>query len=488
VADNEAPPGGTGTPAGPPGGGTPADPVDTGGPGRAVVWTAAITALGGLLFGYDTGVVSGALLFLKDSFPHISSFDKELVTSLLLVGAAIGAIGAGRIADRIGRRPTILVTAAVFMVGVLCAAFSPAFAFLLGARVVIGLAVGSASMVVPMYIGEAAPPKYRGALVSFNQLAITSGILVSYLADYGLASSRDWRLMFGLATIPAVLLFVGMLTQAESPEWLITHDREDDARRVLSRLRHAGNVDVELASMKEGARRQNVTVRELLSPRLRGALTLGVLLAVFQQVTGINTIIYYAPTLLNNAGLGSSSALLANVVNGGINVSMTLLAIRLLDRVGRRTLLIGGTCGMAVALAVIAITFQVGGSHLTGTAAVVTIVFLFFYTGSFAIGLGPVFWLLISEIYPVRVRAPAMSVATFANWAANFVVTISFLTLLNAITDAGTFFLFTFLTLVAAVYFWRRVPETKGMRLEDIGAQIEGRRLAPAAVTARSAQ
>jgi sugar porter (SP) family MFS transporter len=448
-----------------------------------VVWTAAITALGGLLFGYDTGVVSGALLFLKDDFHSISSFQKELVTSLLLVGAAIGAIGAGRVADRIGRRPTILVTAAVFVVGVLGAALSPVFGVLLGARVVIGLAVGSASMVVPMYIGEAAPPKYRGALVSFNQLAITSGILVSYLTDYGLASSRNWRLMFGLAAIPALLLFVGMLTQAESPEWLVTHDREDDARRVLSRLRHEGNVDVELASMKEGMQRQNVTVHELLSPRLRGALTLGVLLAVFQQITGINTIIYYAPTLLNNAGLGSSSALLANVINGGINVGMTLVAIRLLDRVGRRTLLISGTCGMVLALFVIAVTFQVGGSHLTGTAAVVTIVFLFFYTGSFAIGLGPVFWLLISEIYPVRVRAPAMSVATFANWTANFVVTISFLTLLSAITDAGTFFLFGFLSLVAVVYFWRRVPETKGLRLEEIGGKIEGRRLTPGATT-----
>ncbi|MDQ2727711.1 MAG: sugar porter family MFS transporter [Actinomycetota bacterium] len=450
------------------------------------MWTAAITALGGLLFGYDTGVVSGALLFLKDDFHHITSFQKELVTSLLLVGAAIGAIGAGRVADRIGRRPTILVTAAIFVVGVLGAASSPVFGVLLTARIVIGLAVGSASMVVPMYIGEAAPPRYRGALVSFNQLAITSGILVSYLTDYGLASSRDWRLMFGLAAIPAIMLFVGMLTQAESPEWLVTHEREDDARRVLSRLRHQGNVDVELASMKEGMQRQNVSVKELLSPRLRGALTLGVLLAVFQQVTGINTIIYYAPTLLNNAGLGSSSALLANVINGGINVGMTLVAIRLLDRVGRRTLLISGTCGMALALFAIAVTFQVGGSHLTGTAAIVTIVFLFFYTGSFAIGLGPVFWLLISEIYPVRVRAPAMSVATFANWAANFVVTISFLTLLSAITDAGTFFLFGFLSLVAVFYFWRRVPETKGLRLEDIGAQIEGRRLTPGAMSAKS--
>lgn len=237
--------------------------------------------------------------------------------------------------------------------------------------------------------------------------------------------------------------------------------------------------------MKEGMQRQNVTIHELLSPRLRGALTLGVLLAVFQQITGINTIIYYAPTLLNNAGLGSSSALLANVINGGINVGMTLVAIRLLDRVGRRTLLISGTCGMSLALFVIAVTFQIGGAHLTGTAAIVTIVFLFFYTGSFAIGLGPVFWLLISEIYPVRVRAPAMSVATFANWAANFVVTISFLTLLSAITDAGTFFLFGFLSVVAVVYFWRRVPETKGLRLEEIGAQIEGRRLTPGALSHR---
>jgi len=458
---------------------------ESGGPGGAVIWLAAITALGGLLFGYDTGVVSGALLFLHDSFPHISSVQKELVTSLLLVGAAIGAIGAGRVADRIGRRPTILITAVVFVVGVLAAAFSPVFAVLLVARVVIGLAVGSASMVVPMYIGEAAPPRFRGALVSFNQLAITSGILVSYLVDYGLAGSKDWRLMFGLASIPAILLFVGTLTQAESPSWLVTHDREDDARRVLSRLRHAGAVDDELASMKEGAQRQSVSAREMLSPRLRGALTLGVLLAVFQQITGINTVIYYAPTLLNSAGLGSSAALLANVVNGVVNVGMTLVAIWLLDRVGRRTLLITGTCGMAVGLLVIALVFMVGGSNLTGSAAIVAIIALFFYTGSFAIGLGPVFWLLISEIYPARVRASAMSVATFANWAANFVVTVSFLTLLNAINGDGTFFLFTFLTLVAVVYFWRRVPETKGLRLEDISAQIEGRRLGPGAVAAQ---
>ena len=303
-------------------------------PGQAVVWLSAITALGGLLFGYDTGVVSGALLFLKNDFPNISSVQKELVTSFLLAGAAIGAIGAGRIADRIGRQPTILITAALFMAGVLAAASAPAFVILLAAQVVIGLAVGSASMVVPMYIGEAAPPRFRGALVSFNQLALSTGILVSYLVNYGLSGSGNWRLMFGLACLPAAALFLGMLFQPESPAWLITHGRLDDARHVLRRLRPPDTVDSELASMLHGAQRQGGRVRELLRPELRPALLLGLLLAVFQQITGINTVIYYAPTLLNNAGLGSSAALLANVANGIVNVGMTIVAIRLLDRAG----------------------------------------------------------------------------------------------------------------------------------------------------------
>jgi sugar porter (SP) family MFS transporter len=275
------------------------------------------------------------------------------------------------------------------------------------------------------------------------------------------------------------LLFLGMLTQPESPAWLVSRGRAEDARRVLSRLRHPGAVQGELARMLDSARNQGARASELLGPSLRPALLLGVLLAVFQQVTGINTVIYYAPTLLNGAGLGSSAALLANVANGVVNVTMTIVAIRLLDRVGRRTLLMSGTCGMAVSLLVIAATFLTHGPRLSGGAALVAVAALFCYVGSFAIGLGPVFWLLISEIYPVRVRASAMSAAACANWAANFAVTISFLTLLNAISDAGAFFVFAFLTLAALAYFWRRVPETKGMPLEDIAAKIARRRLAP---------
>ena len=441
---------------------------------RRVVGGAAITALGGLLFGYDTGVVSGALLFLRHNFGGLSNIQEELVTSLLLVGAMAGALLAGRLADRIGRKPTILITATVFVVGVLLAAFTPSYAVLLVARVIIGLAVGASSLTVPLYIGEAAPPAVRGGLVSLNQLAITIGILVSYLVDYGLASSGNWRLMFGLAALPAVLLFIGILTQHESPHWLVERGRETEARAVLARLRRPDEVEPEVTEIREVISRGRGGLRELLAAAVRPALFVGVMMAVFQQVTGINTVIYYAPSLLHDAGLGASSALLANVGIGIVNVGMTIVAIRLLDRTGRRPLLIFGSAGMAVGMCAAALAF-LGGTHLSGGRAAVAIGALVLYTGSFAIGLGPVFWLLISEIYPLRVRGSAMSVASMANWAANFVVTVSFLTLLSAIGGTGVFFLFGFLTLVAIWFFIRRVPETKGRSLPAIEADLRRR-------------
>ncbi|TVZ07000.1 sugar porter family MFS transporter [Trebonia kvetii] len=433
---------------------------------RHVAVSAAITALGGLLFGYDTGVVSGALLFVKKDFGGLSNFQQELVTSLLLVGAVVGALVAGRVSDKIGRRPAVLITAVVFIVGVLLAAFTPTYPLLLVARVIIGLAVGSASMIVPLYIGEIVPPRVRGGLVSLNQLAITVGILSSYLIDYGLSGTGNWRLMFGLAAIPAAALFIGMLFQQESPHWLIRQGREDDARQVLRRLRDDGDIDAEISEVREISQREG-GLRDLISPRVRPLLMVGVMLAVFQQITGINTVIYYAPTLLQGAGFGNSGALLANVVNGAVNVGMTIVAIWLLDKVGRRPLLLSGTAGMAVGMAITACCF-IGGSQLHGALAIVAVLGLLIYTGSFAIGLGPVFWLLIAEIYPLKIRGAAMSVASTANWAANFVVTVSFLTLLTAIGGTGAFFLFGFLTLVALAYFWRKVPETKGRSLQEI--------------------
>jgi sugar porter (SP) family MFS transporter len=370
------------------------------------------------------------------------------------------------VSDWIGRRFTVLITAAVFIVGVLLAAFTPTYPTLLVARIIIGLAVGSASMVVPLYIGEIVPPRVRGGLVSLNQLAITVGILGSYLIDYGLSGTGNWRLMFGLAAIPAAALFLGMLFQTESPHWLIRQGREDEARAVLRRVRYDSDIEAEVSEVREISQREG-GLRDLVSPKVRPLLMVGVLLAVFQQITGINTVIYYAPTLLQGAGFGNSGALLANVVNGAVNVGMTIVAIWLLDRVGRRPLLLSGTAGMAVGMAITALSF-LGGEHLTGALAIVAVLGLLVYTGSFAIGLGPVFWLLIAEIYPLKIRGAAMSVASMANWAANFVVTVSFLTLLSAIGGVGAFFLFGFLTLVALAYFWRRVPETKGRSLQEI--------------------
>jgi sugar porter (SP) family MFS transporter len=385
----------------------------------------------------------------------------------------VGALFAGRIADRIGRRLTVLGTAVIFVVGVLLAAFTPTFPVLLAARVIIGLAVGAASMVVPLYIGEVAPPNIRGGLVSLNQLAITIGILVSYLADYWLAGTQSWRLMFGLAAIPVALLFIGMLFQNESPHWLVARGRDAEARRVLHRLRAPDEIEPEIAEVHRVSQLKQLHTRDLLSAKLRPMVLVGVLLAIFQQITGINTVIYYAPTLLHNAGLGTNSSLLANVVNGGVNVIMTIVAIRLLDRVGRRTLLLTGTVGMAVGMFITAFSFA-GGEQLHGAPAVTAILGLLIYTGSFAIGLGPVFWLLIAEIYPLAIRGAAMSVAAIANWSANFVVTISFLTIKNAIGGMGVFLLFGALTLVALLYFWWKVPETKGRSLQELEQDLTG--------------
>ncbi|MFJ4653309.1 MFS transporter [Nocardia sp. NPDC088792] len=386
---------------------------------RTVLWGAAITAFGGLLFGSDTGVISGALLFIGKDFHGLSSANRELLVGILLLGAVVGAVVAGKIADRIGRRRTVLSTALVFIVGVLLAAFCPGYVGLLVARFVIG----SASMVVPLYIGECVPPRDRGTLVSCSQLAITFGILASYLVDFGLSSSQNWRLMFGLAVVPALLMFVGMLFRREGPQWPIAQG--------------------------------------LLNPKVRYAVGIGIALAAFQQITGIDTVVYYAPTLLSEAGFGQVTALLANVVSGAVNLGLTLIAIRLLDRTGRRPLLLTGTAGMAVGMLVVGVTFLACGSHLHGVGAYVAVGGLLIYTGAFAVGLGPVFWLLIREIYPVMIRGRAMSVATVANWGVNFVVTVSFLTLLGVVGNAGTFFLFGSLTVVALAYVYLRVPESE---------------------------
>ncbi|MDX6698601.1 MAG: hypothetical protein QOE65_1998 [Solirubrobacteraceae bacterium] len=439
-----------------------------GGPFVGVV--AVVAALGGFLFGYDTGVISGALLFIKQDFGGLSSFLQGAVVSGLLLGATLGALVAGRMADSLGRRPTIIVAAVTFVVGIVVVLVSPGVWVLIAGRFVIGLGIGLVSMTVPLYISEVAPPSHRGALVSINQLMLVTGILVAYLVDYAFAGAADWRAMFAVGLIPAVLLGVGMLFLPETPRWLVGRGHLDRARRVLARTHDEGSLEEEIRAVEQ-ERGRDRDWRAPLAPGLRPLLIVGVGLAVLQQVTGINTVIYYAPTILQQTGLSSSTSILASVSVGAINLVMTVVSLFLIDRLGRRPLLLASLTGMVVSLGGLGLAFALGlGSGLSWIA----LFFLVTYVGSFAIGMGPVFWLLISEIYPLRVRGEAMSVATAANWLSNFAVGLTFLLLIDTLGRAGTFWLYALVGVVAIAFSWRLVPETKGRTLEQIATARRG--------------
>ncbi len=435
---------------------------------------AILAGIGGFLFGYDTGVIGGALPLIASDFDWDTPFRKGVITSSLLLGAAVGAFLAGRLSDRLGRKRLILLTAATFVVGIIGASLAPEAISLVAFRVIIGLGVGSASVVVPLYIGEIAPPDIRGALVSLNQLAITIGILSSQLIAYFLTTTGQWRTMVALAAIPSVVLGLGMLRQPESPAWLVEQEREDEARQILGRVRERPeDVDAEIDEVQDVAR-QREGVNALFGSGVRPALVIGLGLAIIQQITGINTVIYFAPTLLEGAGLGEHAAIGGTVIVGAINVLLTIVAIKLLDRVGRRPLLLGGTAGMVVGLTVLAISFIGQGDAIDNTHAAIAIAALCLYVGSFAIGLGPVFWLLISEIYPLRVRGSAMSLAGVTNWLANFLIAISYLSILSAAGRPATFFGLAVITLLSFVFMQIKVPETKGRSLSEIEMDLRG--------------
>jgi sugar porter (SP) family MFS transporter len=432
-----------------------------------------IAALGGLLFGYDTGVISGALLFIRTEF-DLSPTMQGLVAGIALIGAAAGAAFAGSLSDRFGRRLVLMVTGVVFVGGALIAALAPSISILLLGRVVVGIGIGFASMLTPLYLAEMAPARNRGALVSLNQFAITCGILVSYLVGYLFAQAGQWRWMLALGALPGAILATGMLVLPETPRWLAGHGHMAEAGAVLRRLRGAtSEAEAELTELRTDLRREGqlASWRELLNPVVRGPLIIGVGLAIFQQITGINTVIYFAPVIFQAAGISSaSSAILATAGVGVVNVLMTVVAIQLIDKVGRRALLLVGLLGMAVCLVLLGLGFAIGGS--SATLGWLTALSLGAYVGFFAIGLGPVFWLLISEIFPLYVRGRGMGVATIANWGSNLLVTVTFLELIVVLGRPGTFFLYAAMTAVAYIFTWSQVMETKGLSLEAIEAEL----------------
>lgn len=435
---------------------------------RFVFLASAISAIGGMLFGYDIGVISGAILFIKEQF-SLSSGMQEIVVSSVLLGCLAGALVGGFLADRYGRRKLLLITAVVFILGTIGSALSPDMAWLVAARIVVGAAIGIASFVVPLYISEIAPVALRGKLVTLNQLAITGGIVVSYLIDYAFAGSQAWRWMFAMAVIPAAAFGIGLMLIPNSPRWLVSRGQMDQARAVMNRLRAPEQVEGELSEIKHIAEQQKGHWPELLSPYLRVAMIVGVGLAIAQQITGINTIIYYGPTIFKFAGMSSASvAILASVGVGVVNVVMTVVSLQLIDRIGRRPLLLISLAGMTLSLFVLGLAFSL--PQLTGSLGVIAVIVVMTYVGSFAVGMGPIFWLLISEMYPLRIRGRAMSVATVANWGANFIVALTFLTITQVLGKAPTFWLYGAISIGTWIFSFFLVPETKGKSLEQIEA------------------
>jgi MFS transporter, SP family, galactose:H+ symporter len=437
--------------------------------GNRFVYIAALfAALGGLLFGYDTGVISGALIFIKREFA-LTTATEEIVVSGVLLGATIGAIMGGKAADFFGRRRVLLVTAAIFGIGALASAVAPSPPILIISRVVLGLAIGLASTNVPIYLSEVAPPHARGWVVSLFQLAVTVGIVVAYLTDYAFAGVEGWRWMLGLAVAPALVFGAGMLFLPETPRWLIRGGHHEVAHRVLLRIRGAADVNVEIEEIKSSLAQQAESGhwKDLLHRQVRPALVVGLGLAVFQQITGINTVIYYAPKILQSAGFNSASgAILATVGVGVVNVVMTIIAMFLVDRAGRRPLLLVGIAGMIIALGLLGLSFRYPSGQLAWTA----VVCLMGYVASFAISLGPIFWLLIAEIYPLKIRGLAEGTAATFNWASNLAVSLTFLTLVENLGASSTFLLYATASVASWFFAYYFVPETKGRTLEQIEA------------------
>jgi len=434
------------------------------------VYVAVVTAaIGGLLFGYDTGVISGAILFITKQF-SLSSTMEEIVVSSVLVGAVVGAALGGALTGRFGRRSLIILAGIIFTVSAIGTALAPAVSWLIAARIVSGIGIGIASFISPMYIAELVPAKVRGSLVAVNMLAITTGIVVAYVVDYALSGIQGWRYMFGLAAIPSVALVIGMWLLPDSPRWLISKSKVDQARRVLKRARTATDVNPEIADIQQSMQRQREGgMSGLFQASLRMPLIVGLGLAIFQQITGINTVIYYAPTIFKFAGISAvGPAILAGAGLTMVMWCFHVLAIFMLDRVGRRPLLLVGVAGQIVGLTILGAAFHF--QNLASFKSYIAIGGLVIYVACFAFGLGPIFWLLISEIYPLNIRGAAMSAVTVTNWAMNLAVAVTFLTLVGLLGHAGTFWLYGVIAIGAWIFFYLLVPETKGKTLEQIEA------------------
>ena len=444
---------------------------------RRVGMIAVIATFGGLLFGYDTGVLNGALSFIVDYF-HLNAVQEGLITFLLLIGAALGALVGGRIADSFGRKRTITVLAVIFFIGALASAFAPTYGIFLGARFILGLAVGGASVTVPVYLGEVAPFEKRGGLVSRNELMIVGGQFLAFLFNaiignvWG-SNGEVWRYMLTIAAIPAIVLFFGMLRLPESPRWLALKGRSDEALAVLRTLRteqRAVAEHAEILQLIEDEREltENYSAwGEIKSqPWIKRLILIGMGIAAFQQLTGINSMQYYGTQVLEQAGFTRNSALTFNVLIGLISIIAMLIALPLLNRFNRRGMMLFGFTGILVAHLLVGVFGIVLPQH-SPVRAWVLLVCILLFVGLMQGTIGPLAWLMLSEIFPLRLRGVAMGFAVLVLWVTNAIISFAFPSLVAAL-GFSTFLLFAFVAGLALLFIGVAVPETKGKTLEGL--------------------
>ncbi|WP_037362295.1 sugar porter family MFS transporter [Amycolatopsis orientalis] len=460
----------------------PAVPLDEKGPhSRRLRLVTVIATFGGLLFGYDTGVINGALPYMKTDL-GLSPFTEGLVTSSLLLGAALGAVVGGRLSDRRGRRRNILMLAVIFLIGTLGCTLAPVTAIMVLSRFVLGLAVGGASVTVPTYLAEVSPAERRGRLVTQNELMIVSGQLLAFTFNAIIGNSFGetggvWRWMLVIATLPAVVLWFGMLVMPESPRWLASKDRFADALAVLRQVRSARRAEAELAEVRqlaiEDKQSQTGGLRDLATPWIRRLVLVGIGIAIVQQITGVNSIMYYGTQILTDAGFSADSALTANIANGVISVLATFVGIYLLGKVNRRPMLIAGQLGTTAALLLIGVFSLLlpAGEGRAYVVLALTVTFLAFQQGA----ISPVTWLMLSEIFPLKLRGFGMGIAGLVLWLTNFAIGLTFPMLVAALHISTTFFIFVGLGVVAITFVAKYVPETRGRSLETLEVELHSR-------------
>ena len=420
-------------------------------------------ALGGLLFGFDTGVISGAIHFIKIEF-NLNAYQEGFAVSNLMIACVIGALLAGPIADWTGRKKVLILCAVLFTVSAILSALPRSFTELVIARFIGGMGVGMASVVSPMYIAEISPAKIRGRLVALNQLAIVVGILLSYFSNWVLVDTgiNNWRYMLVAEILPAITFLVGLFFIPESPRWLTKEGLEKEALDVLNVVAGAANADHELQEVKKSLAEKSTSLKELLHPSLRRVLIVGILFSLFAHITGIDTIIYYGPIIFLESGFKTDSALLASVMIGITNLIFTFVGMAMVDKAGRKFLLLVGLAGMGISMTLVGLCMQ---SDMI--SAKWTLLWIMTYIASFAMSIGVVIWVYLSEIYPTRVRGQALSVATMVLWLGNVILTQLFPVMMERF-GGGTFYIFSFICLLAFIFTWTMVKETKGVSLEEI--------------------